>query len=110
MVALHRLFFLASRREAAPVNRPFASAMNAPGSIPGSERPAGPVPAPAQAPTRSRAELEGHFEKELAELKKRLAREAVNAVRMLEESLDALWKLDKAAAGEVRRRDDTIDN
>lgn len=50
-----------------------------------------------------------HLEKDLAELKKRLVREAVSAVGMLEASLAALWSLDKRAASEIRRRDDTID-
>lgn len=49
------------------------------------------------------------LEKDLQELKKRLVREAVSAVGMLEAALAALWKLDKAAAKEVRRRDDSID-
>lgn len=50
-----------------------------------------------------------HLEKDLGELKKRLVREAVSAVGMLEAALAALWSLDKPAASEIRRRDDTID-
>jgi len=50
-----------------------------------------------------------HLEKELGELKRRLVREAVSAVGMLESSLASLWKLDKDAAREVRGRDDSID-
>jgi phosphate transport system protein len=50
-----------------------------------------------------------HLEKDLSELKKRLVREAVSAVGMLEAALAALWTLDKGVAGEIRRRDDTID-
>ncbi len=49
------------------------------------------------------------FERRLAMLKRRLIQEATNAVAMLEGSLDALWRLDRDAAKEIRRRDDTID-
>lgn len=50
-----------------------------------------------------------HFERELTALKHRLADEARSAVNMLEAALGALLRLDKEAAGEIRRRDDTID-
>lgn len=49
------------------------------------------------------------LERTLAELKRRLVREASAAVAMLEAALDALWKMDVEAAREVRRRDDSID-
>lgn len=49
------------------------------------------------------------FEQRLAILKRRLIQEATNAVGMLEGALDALWRLDRDSAKEVRRRDDTID-
>lgn len=50
-----------------------------------------------------------HLEKDIGELKKRLVREAVSAVGMLEAALAALWTLDREAATEIRRRDDSID-
>jgi phosphate transport system protein len=50
-----------------------------------------------------------HFERELTSLKHRLVDEARSAVNMLEAALGALLRLDKEAAGEIRRRDDTID-
>lgn len=49
------------------------------------------------------------FERRLAMLKRRLIQEATSAVGMLEGALDALWRLDRAAAKEIRRRDDSID-
>jgi phosphate transport system protein len=75
----------------------------------GSSRPAPPAPS-AGGSSGAKSEHESRFEKELLEVKKRLVREAVSAVDMLERALAALWKLDKAAAGEIRQRDDTIDN
>lgn len=49
------------------------------------------------------------FENQLGQLRRRLIREASQAIEMLEMALDALWQLDKAAARSVRRRDDRID-
>jgi phosphate transport system protein len=49
------------------------------------------------------------FDRSLEQLKRRLIREATSAIGMLEAALEALWKLDVAAAREVRRRDDNID-
>jgi phosphate transport system protein len=49
------------------------------------------------------------FDRSLAQLKKRLVQEATSAFGMLEGALEALWKLDAAAAKEVRKRDDGID-
>jgi phosphate transport system protein len=49
------------------------------------------------------------FDRSLDALKRRLVQEAASAIAMLEAALDALWRLDVAAAGEVRRRDDGID-
>ena len=57
----------------------------------------------------SSSEPPSHLEVELTELKRRLVREAVVAVGMLESSLTALWKLDRASATEIRQRDNTID-
>lgn len=51
----------------------------------------------------------GVFDKSLAELKQRLVGEGTQAVNMLEQALDALWRLDVAKAREVRRSDDRID-
>jgi phosphate transport system protein len=50
-----------------------------------------------------------HLEKDIAELKKRLVREAVSAVGMLEAALAAMWALDGESGREIRRRDDSID-
>lgn len=49
------------------------------------------------------------FDRSLGALKRRLVVEATSAIGMLEAALEALWKLDVAAAREVRKRDDTID-
>ena len=49
------------------------------------------------------------LDRSIIALKRRLVEEASGAIAMLEAALDALWKLDEAAAREVRRRDDTID-
>lgn len=52
----------------------------------------------------------GHvFEKRLIHLKRRVVREAMQAIAMLERALDALWELDREAAREVHRTDDRID-
>lgn len=49
------------------------------------------------------------FDRSLSALKRRLMQEATSAIGMLEAALEALWKLDAAAAREVRKRDDSID-
>ena len=49
------------------------------------------------------------LDRSIIALKRRLIEEATSAIGMLEAALDALWKLDEAAAREVRRRDDSID-
>lgn len=45
----------------------------------------------------------------LTTLRRRLFREANQAIDMLESALKALWQVDHAAAAEVRRRDDRVD-
>lgn len=63
-----------------------------------------PTPEPTPSP--------GHnilFDRKLISLKRRLVREATEAISMLERALDALWRLDRQAAAEVRRIDDSID-
>ncbi len=49
------------------------------------------------------------FDRRLIQLKRRLVKEATMAIGMLETALDALWRLDRAAAKEVTRLDDRID-
>ncbi len=49
------------------------------------------------------------FERETAQLKRRLIEEATEAISMLEASLEALFLLDEEAGRVVRRRDDDID-
>jgi phosphate transport system protein len=49
------------------------------------------------------------FDRHLVALKKRLISEATAAISMIEAALEALWKLDVAAAIAVRSRDDRID-
>jgi phosphate transport system protein len=49
------------------------------------------------------------LDRNIVALKRRLVQEATTAIGMLEAALDALWRLDGAAAREVRRRDDTVD-
>ncbi|MBC7772657.1 MAG: phosphate signaling complex protein PhoU [Pyrinomonadaceae bacterium] len=69
-----------------------------------------PTPDPSRPPQTARSqEPTSHLEKELTELKRRLVKEAVSAVGMLEASIAALWLLDKNAASEIRKRDDSID-
>jgi phosphate transport system protein len=65
-----------------------------------------------EVPTPEPTPMPGHsviFDRKLITLKRRLVREATEVISMLERSLDALWRLDRAAAAEVRRSDDTID-
>ena len=69
-----------------------------------------PPPTPAAPePAGGAHESRFSFDRNVAALKRRLAQEATAAVGMLEAALDSMWKLDAAAAREVRRRDDTID-
>lgn len=49
------------------------------------------------------------FERRIETLKRRLIREATQALGMLETALEALWSLDVATAREVNRHDDRID-
>lgn len=49
------------------------------------------------------------FDRRVIQLKRRLVREATQAIGMLEAALDALWRLDRDAARQVTRDDDTID-
>ncbi|HLO40290.1 MAG TPA: phosphate signaling complex protein PhoU [Phycisphaerales bacterium] len=64
------------------------------------------VPTPEPTPTSGHSII---FDRKLISLKRRLVREATEVISMLERSLDALWRLDRAAAAEVRRIDDSID-
>ncbi|MEL7473281.1 MAG: phosphate signaling complex protein PhoU [Planctomycetota bacterium] len=45
----------------------------------------------------------------MADLKRRLIREATSAIQMVERSIEILWALDHEAAAELRRRDERID-
>lgn len=67
--------------------------------------PAEPLP-PLDAPVPTHPIM---LDRELSDLRQRLHREATSAVGMLESALDALWRLDRQAAVETRRRDDRID-
>ena len=49
------------------------------------------------------------LQRSLIALKRRLIAEASAAVQMLEDAIEALWTLDRPAAREVRRADDSID-
>jgi phosphate transport system protein len=49
------------------------------------------------------------FDRKVLQLRKRLVREATQAIGMLENSIKALWTLDADAARSVRREDDQID-
>jgi len=49
------------------------------------------------------------FDRRVIQLKRRLVREATQAIGMLEAALDALWRLDRDAAKQVTHDDDTID-
>lgn len=62
------------------------------------------------AETRTGQTASGVTERRIVQLRRRLAREAMLAVAMLESSLAALWKLDVNAAQAVRRTDDNIDS
>ncbi len=64
------------------------------------------VPTPEPTPTPGHSIF---FDRKLVMLKRRLVREATGAISMLERAIDALWRLDRQAAAEVRRIDDTID-
>jgi phosphate transport system protein len=49
------------------------------------------------------------FERRIVHLKRRLVREATQAIGMLESALDALWSLDVGRAKAVRAEDDQVD-
>ncbi|MGP1271753.1 MAG: phosphate signaling complex protein PhoU [Phycisphaerales bacterium] len=53
--------------------------------------------------------MERDYQKEIATIRRRLARQSTVAIGMLEASLDALWALDPEVAEHVRRQDDAID-
>ncbi len=65
------------------------------------EQPLSGTPLPRRVPTQ--------FDREIGAIKDRLVREASTAVGMVEAALEALWKLDRSAAKEIRRRDAGID-
>lgn len=65
------------------------------------------VPTPEPTPTPGHSVI---FDRKLISLKRRLVREATEVIAMLERALDALWRLDRQAAAEVRRIDDSIDH
>lgn len=50
------------------------------------------------------------FERDLIHLRRRLIQQASLALGMLEESLEALWNLDRTVAGVMKIRDNTIDD
>ncbi|MBK7404431.1 MAG: phosphate signaling complex protein PhoU [Phycisphaerales bacterium] len=50
------------------------------------------------------------FEREVVQLKRRLVREATLAIAMLQEALEALWKLDRTMAADLKARDNAIDD
>lgn len=63
-------------------------------------------------PAHPDAARPGHttaIERDIAAIKDRLLREATTAVGMVESALDALWRMDVAAAKEIRQRDEGID-
>ncbi len=62
-----------------------------------------PVPPP------DAARSAGFADQRVAQLKRRLIREATMSIGMLETSLDALWRMDVDTAREVTRYDDRID-
>lgn len=62
-----------------------------------------PVPPP------DAARSAGFVDQRVAQLKRRLIREATMSIGMLETSLDALWRMDVDTAREVTRYDDRID-
>ncbi|QOJ00338.1 MAG: phosphate signaling complex protein PhoU [Phycisphaeraceae bacterium] len=49
------------------------------------------------------------FDRRIVHLRRRLVREATQAIGMLENALDALWSLDVEAAKRVRAEDDLVD-
>lgn len=50
------------------------------------------------------------FERELVALRRRVIQQATLAMRMFQESLDALWRLDRSFAAELKIRDNTVDD
>lgn len=65
-----------------------------------------PEELPVSSPDASRG---GFADQRVAQLKRRLIREATLSIGMLETALDALWRLDVDTAREVTRYDDRID-
>lgn len=68
-----------------------------------------PEPDSPASPMLSSAHRNPALERELADVRQRLIREATAVIGMLEASVDALFKHDEAAARLVVRRDDEID-
>ncbi|MEO0482248.1 MAG: phosphate signaling complex protein PhoU [Planctomycetota bacterium] len=71
-----------------------------------------PIESPSNGPERTAAERHGAgapFDTRMADLKRRLLREATMAIQMLEKSINILWALDHDRAAELRRDDDRVD-
>lgn len=50
------------------------------------------------------------FDREIVQLKRRVVQEATLAVGMLQRAIEALWRLDRTAAAELKQRDNSIDD
>ena len=82
-----------------------------PASIP-AQGPQPPISVGGQSPPPERLgpiAAQTHFQRELAMVKRRVLDEATSAVAMLEAAIGALWDLNTAAAGEILKRDDRLD-
>jgi len=73
------------------------------------DRPIEPQPQGSDARARDIHGPGAPFSTRMADLKRRLIREATLAIEMLEQSLDILWALDHDRAAELRRDDDRVD-
>ncbi len=63
-----------------------------------------------QQPTGPHASPRATFDREIIQLKRRLVQEATLAIGMLQQAIEALWRLDRGAAAELKKRDDAIDD
>lgn len=50
------------------------------------------------------------FERELVQLRRRVAQQATTVMGMLQDALEALWRLDRGTASEMKIRDNTVDD
>jgi len=74
---------------------------------PDGTNPTNPTPTPTTPPPQR---AHSALERELIGLRRRVVQQATLAIRMLQEALEALWRVDRTFAAELKIRDNTVDD